>query len=310
MFWLVFILTSLFRSFSITRKYGIERIVNFAPFYTALSVLPIMLLHIPAITFIRADNTKHSSNRMRNCFFLFVDWIGIILSNRVVFVSETLRDIYIKRYRLSQHKCVIIPNDIETLYSINPEVRLTVRQSLGINPDDFLIATSGVFNADKNFSFLIEALCGLTQSSVKLLIIGDETAPTGERQRLEHLVTDFGLNSYVIFAGWQVDPRPFIGSADLFIFPSKHEGSPNALLEALGCRIPCLGSNIPEIKEILLDEELLFPLDDTQILINKIVALCTCQNVYTRARHLSQRRCEDLHFHWGQRIFDVIHMVR
>ncbi|MEW5802580.1 MAG: glycosyltransferase, partial [bacterium] len=99
-FWLYFIIGSLLKSFTITRKHHIQAIINFGPFYTFLCLLPIKLRRVPAITFIRADNMKHSRNTMRNIFFYGIEWVGITISERIIFNSETLREIYRKRYHI------------------------------------------------------------------------------------------------------------------------------------------------------------------------------------------------------------------
>ncbi len=44
-------------------------------------------------------------------------------------------------------------------------------------------------------------------------------------------------------------PQPYLDQADLFIFPSEHEGCPNALLEAAAHGLPCIASDIPGVVE-------------------------------------------------------------
>jgi glycosyltransferase involved in cell wall biosynthesis len=308
-FWFWFILSSLFRSLYIAFHNGIERIVTFGPFYTALCILPSVILKIPAVTLIRADNQLHSSNKVRNAFFFYADWLGIIISSRLIFVSMSLRNTYMRRYNISEAKCLIIPNNIEAYPTMNVIERDSIRESLGVANDDFLIATSGVFNADKNFAFLIEAMRDLSAHRVKLLIIGDEVVANGERQRLERFTSDLGLSSCIIFAGWRDDPRPLIVSSDLFIFPSKHEGSPNALLEALGCGIPCFGSDIDEIKEVLHYDELLFSLKESRILSENVLELLRNPEHLDRVRALSNERCCSYSFDWGQQVVSAIHSV-
>jgi glycosyltransferase involved in cell wall biosynthesis len=305
-FWTSFISTSLFRSLYIAKKYKVDRLVTFGPFYTALCILPVVLLKIPSVTFIRADNMLHSANRIRNVFFFLADWLGIILSTRVVFVSNTLRDVYVQRYGIPSHKVVVIPNNIEPSITQNILEGRQIRRSLGVEDDEFLISTLGVFNEDKNFAFLINVMQNLVPSRIKLLIIGNEVVPNGERQRLEQMVLDMGLAEHIIFTGWKDDPRPLISNSDLFIFPSRHEGSPNALLEALGCGIPCLGSDINEIKEVLSYEELLFPLHDKQELIEKVLRLREDPGFYNLVTGLSNERCSRFSFDWGQCVFLVI----
>ncbi len=306
-FWLHFIFISIFQAFYISKKYKTEKIVTFGPFYTLLCVFPIIIHGAYSITFIRSDNMKHSNRLVRNGFFFFADWLGIMLSSRLVFVSNTLRDIYAKRYKFPGHKHVVVPNDIRMLFVQSRSERAQVRTSLGIDDNDFVIATAGVFNAGKNFSFLIQTIKDLAIERIKLLIIGDEVVQNGESQRLKRIANDLGIDSRIIFAGWKDDPRPFICSSDLFVFSSRYEGSPNALLEALGCGVPCLGSDIKEIKEILLHNELMFPLEERSVLIDKLLRLSRDPLYYNHVYTLSKERCKHFCFDWGHRMYSVIH---
>jgi glycosyltransferase involved in cell wall biosynthesis len=88
---------------------------------------------------------------------------------------------------------------------------------------------------------------------------------------LKQLVLDLKLESQVAFLGKQLDVRPLLAAADLYVIPSKKEGMPMALVEAMAMGIPVLGSDIPGIRYVLKDyEELLFPVSNTKALTAKI----------------------------------------
>jgi glycosyltransferase involved in cell wall biosynthesis len=231
-----------------------------------------------------------------------VDLIGIKFSQKLLVVSSKLKKVYQERYRIPKEKIYIVPNNIEKRYHIDPDERNIIRRSLGIDPKDFLISTSGVFNEGKNFPFLIRAMKHLYVNQIKLAIIGDEVVNTGERYRLEKLTRDLELQNHVMFCGWQDNPCRFVASSDLFVFPSKYEGSPNSLLEALGCGIPCFGSQIDEIEEILKYEELLFPLEQEGFLADRIILAKNDHSFYQRVKYLSDERCKHFLFDWEKEV--------
>ena len=66
------------------------------------------------------------------------------------------------------------------------------------------------------------------------------------RQRTEEL----HVSPIVSFMGW-VERKKLWSNIDILLFPSLHEGAPNAVLEALGHHIPVIASDIPEHREIL-----------------------------------------------------------
>jgi glycosyltransferase involved in cell wall biosynthesis len=298
LFWSSFIFQSFFISYKIVKKYKIDRIITFAPFYTLLCIIPSYLYRLPTVTFIRFDNMQHSTVTIRNIFFYVIEWMGIKISKRIIFVSEHLKNVYLSRYKIPKQKVQILPNNIEKRSQIDIFDKTRIRESIGILSGEFLISTSGVFNAGKNFSLIIKVMEQLCKDKIRAVIIGDEVVPTGERRRLEKLTQKLSLEKHVIFCGWQTDPTPLVASSDLFVFPSKYEGSPNALLEALGCGVPCYGSNIEEVSEILSYNELLFSPDDPDNLVERIRYIRSNADAYDHVTTLSRERCEKYIFDW------------
>ncbi|MBW1722902.1 MAG: glycosyltransferase family 4 protein [Deltaproteobacteria bacterium] len=305
-FWLSFILLSSLKAFRVAKRHGIDRIITFGPFYTALCFLPILLLRIPAVTFIRADNMKHGRNRARNVFFYLIDRVGIRMSRRTLFVSEALMGVYRSRYDLPVEKLDVVPNNADQDYRVDPDERSRLRNHFGISDDAFLISTCGVFVQGKNFDFLIRSMGELGSNRAKLIIIGDEPVPNGERERLEKIAVRSGVKDQVFFSGWLSDPRPLIASSDLFVFPSTHEGSPNALLETLGCGVPCLGSNVEGVREVLGYRKLLFSLDTHRELVRKLRKSIFDPEFYQKLRMLTFTRYQVYLFDWEKRVRDAI----
>jgi glycosyltransferase involved in cell wall biosynthesis len=306
-FWSFFIFKCVFYSFFISRKHNIDKIVSFGPFYTALSILPVCFLKKDAITFIRADNMKHGSNPLRNLFFYWIDRIGIIISKLVVFNSATVKKVYMARYGINEQKTAILPNNVDTVYQRDDIKKTLVRKEYGFLEDDFVLSSMGVLNEDKNFSFLISAMQHIREPKVRLILIGDDVAATGEKRRLMEMADQMGLRNRIVFCGWQTEPKPILAASDLFVFPSKHEGSPNALLEALSCGIPCLGSRIDEIAEVLEYDELLFPLDNPKLLAEKIFGAQSDHVYYKKIKRMSYERLNRFLFNWDQEVLDIVH---
>ena len=65
----------------------------------------------------------------------------------------------------------------------------------------------------------------------------------------------------VLLLGHQANPFKFIKKATLFVFPSLWEGFPNALIEAMGCKVPVVAANCETgPKEILMENKEMFGL--------------------------------------------------
>lgn len=130
-------------------------------------------------------------------------------------------------------------------------------------PQEFrLITVASLAQMYKAPDVLIRALAKGVRAglNLKLRIAGDGK----HRAAMERLATDLGLADRVHFlghlpAGARV--REELDSADLFLLPSRHEGLPRALVEAMARSLPCIASNVGGIPELLPPEDLVPPGD-------------------------------------------------
>lgn len=93
----------------------------------------------------------------------------------------------------------------------------------------------------KAHDVLIEAFAALSprHPDWRLAILGEGP----ERARLHEKIASLGVESVIRLHGTVPDPFQFYRRADIFVLASRHEGTPNAVLEALGCRLPSILSD-------------------------------------------------------------------
>ncbi|MEM9276015.1 MAG: glycosyltransferase [Cyanobacteria bacterium P01_F01_bin.143] len=112
------------------------------------------------------------------------------------------------------------------------------------------------------------AICVKQGLDLKLVLVGDGK----HREELENQARELGIGERVEFRGWLAagDPvRQELDRADLFVLPSHQEGLPRAMIEAMARGLPCIGSNVGGIPELIPTEEMVAPGDITG-LANKI----------------------------------------
>jgi glycosyltransferase involved in cell wall biosynthesis len=115
---------------------------------------------------------------------------------------------------------------------------------------------------------LIRALASLARPDLRLTMVGDGRA----RPQLERLAADLQVSERVTFAGRLAAGEPVraaLDSADTFVLPSRQEGLPRAMIEAMARSLPCIGSTAGGIPELLAAEDLVPP-NDTEALASKI----------------------------------------
>jgi glycosyltransferase involved in cell wall biosynthesis len=97
------------------------------------------------------------------------------------------------------------------------------------------------------------------------------------RPELEGLARDLGVSDYVQFLGELSSGktvRDQLDRATLFVMPSRTEGLPRAMIEAMTRALPCIGTRVGGIPELLADEDLVDP-EDAQGLADKIKEVVT-----------------------------------
>jgi glycosyltransferase involved in cell wall biosynthesis len=134
--------------------------------------------------------------------------------------------------------------------------RARLRAALGISPNAFLFIHVGAFRgrtlatSQKAHDVLLLAFAQVcahrSAKGAHLLLIGE-----GElRAAAQQFARSLGVANRITFAG-AVDNVPrYLAASDVFVFPSRYEGLPVALIEACVASVPTISSALPEIAEI------------------------------------------------------------
>jgi glycosyltransferase involved in cell wall biosynthesis len=129
----------------------------------------------------------------------------------------------------------------------------------------------------------------------RLVLAGDGAC----RAQFEEIAASLQISDKVDFLGMLPGPeavRKELDRADLFILPSRTEGLPRALIEAMARGLPCIGTNVGGIPE-LLDEADLVPVEDPLALAKRIVEILEDGKLYTERSETNWRRAKDYHAH-------------
>ena len=127
-----------------------------------------------------------------------------------------------------------------------------LRGELGIAATDVILLAVGRLSSEKGHAELIRAFDQLKRDdewrNVRLLIVGDGI----EAGRLKEQAHPLGTS--VIFAGHRPSAWPYFGLADIFVLPSRSEGSPLVLLEAMHARLPIVATCVGGVEEAVQNE--------------------------------------------------------
>lgn len=152
--------------------------------------------------------------------------------------------------KIEQSKLVYIANGIAEIRQ--PQILNDNIKSFK-NNFDVCIAAIGRLSPEKGFADLIEAMAQLFSSQVKLkqnlclVIIGEGPLKEGLQEKIEAL----GLSENVLLAGYQDGAGDTLVDFNVLVMPSKTEGLPITLLEAMSSSCPVIASRVGGIPSVL-----------------------------------------------------------
>jgi glycosyltransferase involved in cell wall biosynthesis len=131
----------------------------------------------------------------------------------------------------------------------------SVRSKLGLPLDRKLVGFIGRLSREKGLDLLLDAMAALMKADAPpadLVVVGGGAEATALRQHAEAL----GLQEKVRFVGPRLPAEvpEWISACDVICLPSRREGCPNVLIEALASGIPVVGCRVGGVPELLDDE--------------------------------------------------------
>ena len=203
-------------------------------------------------------------------------------------VSVHVADVMARRLLVARSRIDVVPRgrDPRSLGRRSRERTAKARDMLGASSGEHLLLALARQEYPKGLDVLIRSL-PLVQSKVvtaRLIVAGREGNHT---PALRALIAELGVGDAVTFLGARSDVADLLCAADLFVLPSRREGFPGALLEAMALEAPIVASAIPQVSEAVVDgvHALLVPPDDPHALAAAVVAaLESPEERHVRAR--------------------------
>jgi len=207
-------------------------------------------------------------------FFLWLERLLAKFTNVIITVGEQQRREIIQYKVAEQEKVVSIPLGLDLKPFVNTKTDPNLlRRELSLPRQTLLVGIVARLVPIKNHLCFLESARLILQNfdNVRFLIIGD-----GElRTYLEQKTRDLGLESRVIFMGFQHDLVKIYASLDIVTLSSFNEGLPVALIEAMAAGKPVISTNVGGVGDLILDGDngLLVPSNDPAALAEAILYL-------------------------------------
>ncbi len=145
------------------------------------------------------------------------------------------------------------------------------------NAGNLIIGYIGQLIPRKGLDILLDAVSRLKFENWRLAIIGEGES----RLPLESQAKDLKICDKVCFFGFREDRIAFLRGFDLFVLPSRLEGIPRCLMEAMVAGIAVVASDIPGCRDLITHGQtgLLFPVDDEGILADRIEIIASNEKI-------------------------------
>ncbi len=179
------------------------------------------------------------------------------IPSRIISVAESAVESHIK-YGYKGHKFNVIPNGypFEQL-ARSIESRNKIRSGLGVDRSTILIGCVGRFHKDKGQDLFVQIAKQVNSKNVKYLMLGKNC--TNLNSQLVRDIDASGLNDKFMLLGQSDDVPSYLNAMDLFCMPSRTEGFPNALAEALGSGLFSIAFDVGDSSKLSCPSLVLVP---------------------------------------------------
>ena len=228
------------------RRPDVVHIHNIGPgFFSPL--LRLFGLYV-VLTYHSANYEHRKWNAAERAFLRLCEHIALRAAHAVIFVNRFQMEKYPTTIRRKSH---YIPNGIE---APQPTSDTTYLNHHGLTPGHYLLA-AGRITPEKGFDLLIDAYMN-TYTDCKLVIAGGVESEQEYFRQLQSAADP----QRIVFTGYadRAEMNELYTHASLFILPSRSEGFPIVLLEAMSYGLPVIASDIPATHLVKLPADCYF----------------------------------------------------
>ena len=199
----------------------------------------------------------------------FLDRILAHICDLVLFASREVMEGYRKKTGIPQSKCKFLPNGVACDYAADD--REFLRRHMGWFASDRVILSVGRLSPEKGHEDLLRAFAEVVRlmPRARLVLVGDGP----QKGALLDLRKQLGLDGEVVFAGLQDDVNRWLMGADIYVQPSRREGLPLAVLEAMALGLPVIATRVGDMEQVIESgqEGYLVPPEDPQAMAEKLL---------------------------------------
>lgn len=262
---------------------------------TGLKVKKITTVH----GFIDTDSKLKIYNRMNIFALKFFD--------RVITVNHPQKE-YLLRRGIKEKKITVIHNAVDPEEFSREKIDSNIRHELGISPEEHVLLYLGRLSEEKGTHNLIPVLWKVVQTHPQSVLLIAGEGP--QKNKLESMVREKSLETKIRFPGYRKDSVNLLGASDVLLLPSRTEGIPNSVLEAMSMQVPVVATRVGGTPEIMNDgvEGFLVPPENPDLLADAVIKILDDPRMQTKMGMKGRERVfRDLSFSMRMRKMESLY---
>ncbi len=254
--------------FNLIKEKGFQIVQSCMFIATIFSTFPARVLKVPVIL-----SEEHCIEVWKRMHHKIIDKIVFSLLDKVIAVSEEVKNYMISNEEISPDKVFVLPNTADQKRFEDISLARDLRKELNISQNGPVIGIVGRLHTQKGHKYLFESLFEIKKvfSNVKVLVAGEGPL----EQELKEYVHQMQLEENVIFLGRYEDILSVFNTIDVLVLPSLYEGQPVVILEAMMCEKPVVATSVGGIPELIENEKtgILVPPKNIEALSSSIIKI-------------------------------------
>lgn len=211
------------------------------------------------------------------------------LTRRIIYNSQANAEAHIA-LGYPREKSIVIHNGFDTS-RFQPDAGMgsAVRDELGIEHGSPIVGMVGRYDQIKNHHIFLQAVELIAKQfpAAHFVLAGEFVSY--ENPALAKPLQAAGLTGRVHLLGWRADVARIMTCLDILVLPSKHEGFPNVVGEAMACGVPCVVTDVSDNRYLVGDTGILVPVNDVSAVAEGCMTLLRLSEEARRQRGAAAR---------------------
>jgi glycosyltransferase involved in cell wall biosynthesis len=208
--------------------------------------------------------------------YLYLEKFASLFRDHIICVSLNDYNSAIAHHLVKKNKLSTIYNGLDPINFLN---KSEARTKLGLPQDKLILGCVANFYKTKGLDVLIKAIAMMSEE-VKTKFFTVIIGGGPEEQNISAKIQEYKLENCITLQGKIKGANTYLKAFDFFVLPSRKEGFPFVLLEAMQAGLPIVASGAGGIPEALADAEYLVKPSDPQELCQMLTKMITNYFLY------------------------------